>query len=230
MKQADRREMEMLLEILRVGGDRPPSPWKHQHRPDMGKPHSPTARDGSYPSLAGIERRLVRRAHTLWDELRGMHAMPHAAQSAPLLAAPFANHAVLILYPGPDRATIAHVGEQVRALGVIAAGKVRPDIGPNASLAARFAALGHQAITNAAPARLHSEDMPPDTAAAPPLLMRNLALPIHTGSATAAAIIITSWRKLLSADETAALHREMEAAMDWISRPARPPAAPDGKG
>jgi hypothetical protein len=53
------------------------------------------------------------------------------------------------------------------------------------------------------------------------LLMRAIALPfagVRGGQPGATAIVIASWRKLLSAEETQALHRELAAAIDWMHR------------
>jgi hypothetical protein len=35
-------------------------------------------------------------------------------------------------------------------------------------------------------------------------------------SAAGSAVVVVSWRKLLSREETRALHRELKAAMDWM--------------
>jgi hypothetical protein len=32
------------------------------------------------------------------------------------------------------------------------------------------------------------------------------------------AVVVTSWRRLLSSEETAGLHRELAAAIDWMHR------------
>lgn len=193
---------------------------------------NPPAPKYSTPSVPGIERRLVRRAERMWDELRGATPMPHARAAGPLLMPPFASNAIVIIYPpadAPDDGTtiparndpaalpafIAHVGEDIGRLCQIATGDMSVDAGPDAPLGHQLAAAAQRAIRGRAPERLDSEQLgagAADTA----ILMRSIALPIHTSMECEAAIIITSWRRLLSRDETAALHREMEAAMGWM--------------
>lgn len=220
MKQFSKQDVEMLLETLRTDPRYRASPW------NSPQPLVPGA--GEAAPFSGVERRLVRRAEVLWEYLCGEESVPHASEASALLAAPFVDNALLIVYPRLDAtipagvripAIIAHVGEKTIGLGPIATGEIHPDASPDAPLACRFAATGARAVVNGAPERLDSEDLPThDTPGAAPILMRSLALPIHNNSNSSAAIIIISWRKLLSIDETVALHREMAAANAWLHR------------
>ncbi len=170
--------------------------------------------------LVGIERRLVRRAEALWDSLRGADALPAAGVgAAALLRPPFASHAMLVtLTSGADPGSpeVGFVGQALQGLvksgGATEAGVPRLDL--------RLSALGARAIRSRAPALLDSDDDPPParppSADRPHLLLRAIALPLAAGNGDGSAIVVTSWRKLLSSAETAELHRELAAAIDWM--------------
>ena len=68
--------------------------------------------------------------------------------------------------------------------------------------------------------RLDSEQLSQrPTAGRPQLLLRAVALPFAADArGDIRCVVIASWRKLLSAEETAALHRELAAAMKWMHR------------
>jgi hypothetical protein len=187
----------------------------------------------SFPAAMepGLERRLVRRAEALWDTLRMGAALPPASAAAALLRPPFATHAMLVtLSPaGGAVPVISFTGEAL--LGLENAGHqqdgeqdggadgARPDDSVP-TLHARLGQLGATAIRSGAPAHLDSDtDIRPS--GRPQLLLRAVALPLamQTGAipgTAARAVVVTSWRKLLSASETADLHRELAAAVDWM--------------
>lgn len=180
-------------------------------------------------SPVSVERRLVHRAERLWEELRAGAAMPAALAAAPLLGGMFAANAFLLTFPpvdvaagadaAPDVAVVAHVGPAVRDLGLILPGPVRPSPALEDSLDCRLAALGWRAVATGRPQRFSSESHPEGREpGSPPMLLRAVALPVAAGGCSGAAIVILSWRKLLSPDETAALHRELAAAIHWMSQ------------
>jgi len=194
---------------------------------------TPALQAGSDAPLIGIERRLARRAEALWDALRGAAPMPDASAAAALLGPPFSGHAMLLKMPpasapqpaqqrlpaAPALPHISFVGEALASLAVVFHGPVVPDARPVAPLDARFAALAQQAVATQAPAPFDSEGSPARSGAGrqTPLLMRAIALPCApAGSAGHTVVIIVSWRELLSADETDALHRELAAAIGWM--------------
>lgn len=194
------------------------------------EPATPNAQARVDAPLIGIERRLARRAEALWDALRGTSPLPDAAAAAALLGPPFSGFAMLLTMPvsttsqpalpaAPALPHVGFVGEALAALGIVSHGPVVPDARPAAPLAARFAALAGQAVANEAPVSFDSEGTPARSGAGrhTPLLMRAIALPCApAGGAGHTVVIIVSWRALLSADETDALHRELAAAIGWM--------------
>lgn len=212
MKEAGREMARALL--ARVGAGQVPSPGA------AVLPGDPVA-DPLPTPLMGVERRLVRRAEILWNDLRGEALMPDAGDAAPLLSPPFLPQAVLMVFASrevasaargnpPAVAEILYVGESVRALDMIRTGAVTVGAGASAGLAARFAALGAEALHAGTVARYDSDDARSAPGAdSSRLLMRAVALPLSTTDGNRAVIVIANWRRLLSAGETAALHHEL---------------------
>ena len=189
------------------------------------------------PIPAGLERRLVRRAEALWNRLCAADglpaadkatALPQADKAAALLEPPFASRAMLVRFatrpaagsPNPQ-ASISHVGDALPALcampDTIPEGGGGEDGRPRAPLAPRLVALAAAALRAGAVRHMSSDEEDPDGAARPHLLLRAVALPFAPDANDHwSAVVIASWRKLLSADETAALHRELAAAIAWM--------------
>lgn len=248
MEQLTTRDIRQLL--ARASG-RPANPqqqpWTHRDGPTLGlhTPEPARGRDAvaetgaetgaetslaADPLLAGVERRLVRRAEALWEALREGDALPPATSAPALLEPPFSSHAMLVTLSAQSAtglcASISHVGSSLAELDLVAPGPAEPDPRPAAPLAARLVALAERAIFAGEPAAMDSDDAPPSAlrAGAPPtVLMRAVALPLATAAdGKRAAVVVTSWRRLLSTDETAALHRELAAAIDWLQQHRAP--------
>jgi hypothetical protein len=83
----------------------------------------------------------------------------------------------------------------------------------------RLAALGLAAIAAGRPLHLDS-DFDPDTGQTrSAVLFRAVALPLEADAGSGLsglAVVVLSWRKLLSARETDALHAELQAAVSWL--------------
>ncbi|MFA7440077.1 MAG: hypothetical protein WCZ66_03815 [Sphingomonadaceae bacterium] len=226
MEQLGGQAIRALLDRLQI------DPWGAHPVTPPGAAILPEdcATDRSAAPLIGVERRLVRRAEILWNQLRGDALMPGVGDAAPLLAPPFLAQSVLMVFPSaeaaslattslPVRAEILYVGEAVRALDMVKTGQVTADAKSSAGLSARFAALAAEAVRAGTIARCDSDSAPPATGTGtPPLLMRGVALPLSAADGNSAVIMIASWRRLLSVSETAALHRELAEAFDWMAR------------
>lgn len=213
----------------RSGGRGPsglPDPWTV--RPRDGAP------DGLSTLLAvpvafdelpmGIERRLPRRAEVLWNRLRGDEALPPAAAAAALLAPPFSTQALLVTKPARGRPQIAYAGSDMPHLGVVGIGAAVADARPSAPIAPRLVALALSAIAAGAPKHLDSDFDPDIPGPQPGILFRAVALPLAPDAAdglAGLAVAVLSWRKLLSAAETAALHSELRAAVSWMGSTTR---------
>lgn len=171
---------------------------------------------------AGLERRLVRRAEARWQSLRTSQVLPPARDAQVLLAPPFASRAMHIGFPDArtPSARISAVGEALHGICAIADGPVRADADRKAPLIERLVALAATAVAHGGPRHLDSdEDGPGDGAAdgTAPILLRAVALPFAPDEqGRSSAIVILSWRKLLSQKETAALHQELAAAIAWM--------------
>ncbi len=191
--------------------------------------------------LIGVERRLVRRAEALWDQLRQPGGLPEAGAIKVLETPMFADNAVLFaLPPHPSDPCcrlprILRVGRKIAELGIVSAGPVAADGGAEATVAARLAALVERAVAGRAPVVVEidapdraSGGAPGDPARGdaarrqqPGLLLRAIALPFAAPGGMSApagplAVVIASWRMLLSADEAADLQRELAAALEWL--------------
>ena len=186
---------------------------------------------GAFPAFAepsGVERRLVRRAEALWTRLAGEALLPPASAAGELLRPPFAAQGLLLETPTGGSARLSFVGDSLASLSGLSQGLAEEGATDNGSastrLGARLVALARRAATLATPCLYDSDE---DRATASPgsadsqLLMRAIALPLsglRDGSPGATAMVVASWRKLLSAEETRALHRELAAAIDWMHR------------
>jgi hypothetical protein len=192
-------------------------PWTLKATP-VQPPPPPVLESAGTPALImGIERRLVRRAEAQWRNLRPAadgRALPPAESASALLRAPFAGHALLVTL-APASASRPDIGWVGDALAALADEPVGP--GGGAAVIERLAALGARAIRQGEPLHLDTDEDVPEPGSGPAqLLMRAVALPLAPGPDGACAIVIASWRRLLSGEETAALHRELAAAMDWM--------------
>jgi hypothetical protein len=235
MEQLSGETIERLLARARAGvlvpergfGGSLGEPWARPRSPGPASP-GPTPGFAAAPSTlpVGVERRLVRRAEALWASLcAAPEVLPSPESAAQLLAPPYAGQALLIsLPPHPaDPASgaprIAFVGEALLDLGLLVPGTAEADPSPGAPLGARLVALAVQAAATRQPAHFDSEADPAPPRLRPQLLMRAVALPFASEpGAGPTAAVITSWRKLLSSEETAALHRELAAAIDWMQQ------------
>lgn len=173
------------------------------------------------PEPSGVERRLVRRAEALWARLAETGAMPAADRADELLRQPFAAQALRVEIPAGASATLASIGDSLAHLTGLAPGLA--DEGAAATrLGGRLVAIARRAATLGEPCLYDSDLQDGDgDRADTQLLMRAIALPfagVRGGQPGATAIVIASWRKLLSAEETQALHRELAAAIDWMHR------------
>lgn len=182
------------------------------------------------PMPIGIERRLVRRAEARWTSLRQGDALPEAAAAGALLAPPFASRAMLISFPGlatdaddsgtvdpGTKALFSHVGEALATLCELPDGLVMAAASPVAPLASRLAALAESSLRSGAACLMDSDEdgaANPANGTRPELLLRAIALPLAPArNGMASSVVVVSWRKLLSREETAALHRELTAAI-----------------
>lgn len=172
---------------------------------------------------SGVERRLVRRAEVLWAQLAGDAPMPPSTAAEELLRPPFASQGLLVEIPAGSPAALVSVGDSLALLSGLSPGSA-DEAAASSRLGRRLLALARRAATLGQPCLYDSDE---DRAAAAPgsadsqLLMRAIALPhagVRDGGPGATAVVVASWRKLLSAEETRALHRELAAAMDWMHR------------
>lgn len=172
----------------------------------------------------GVERRLVRRAEAFWARQAADLDLPGGPLALDFARAPFADKALIIDLPAGRPAAVRHCGEDLRCIAdPLQQDPAQADAGPagpRSWLGAQLLALGQKAAATGHCA-LFDSDHSPDVArtADPLLLVRAIALPYSgdcTGGPGAAAVVVASWRKLLSAEETRALHRELAAAIDWM--------------
>lgn len=188
------------------------------------------------PAPLGIERRLVRRAEHCWAALRTGAALPPADAAAALLGPPFATQALLVRRPAADSpctGRLLYAGDELLRLGIVVehhggdhvGGDTDGGLRPATRLGDRLLALGLEAISSAAPVSFDSErDDGADSTEAQQLLTRAVALPFAPSGGSMTAVVILSWRRLLSREETAALHRELAAAIDWMQQHRPSPA------
>lgn len=200
--------------------------WQVRHRDSVtdGLPDELLSQMGTGEPLSGIERRLPRRAEVLWNRLRGGAPLPGADAAGVLLAPPFSTQALLVTKPLSGRPQIAYAGSEVSWLGPASVGPAMADSRPTAPIPHRLAALALAAIAAGGPKHLDS-DFDPDTAGPKPgVLFRAVALPLAAdpGSGLSGlAVAVLSWRKLLSQDETDALHSELQHAIAWLGSTGR---------
>lgn len=170
---------------------------------------------------ASVERRLVRRAEALWARLAGDAPLPCAEQAEELLRQPFAAQSLLVEMPAGAPATVAFVGDSLALLAGLGPGPAEEN-GVASHLGARLVGIARRAAMLGEPCHYDSDRERASTDGADSqLLMRAIALPLSgvRGAAQGAtAVVVASWRKLLSAEETRALHRELAAAIDWMHR------------
>ncbi len=200
--------------------------WQQKPRSAVppGMPGDLLSQMGGSEVLSGIERRLPRRAEVLWDRLRGDADMPPADVAGALLGAPFSTQALLVTKPVRGQPQIAYAGTDISWLGPATVGPAKADSRPTAPIPYRLAALALSAIAAGKPTYLDS-DFDPDTAGpSPGILFRAVALPLAADPASGLeglAVSVLSWRKLLSKDETDALHSELQAAISWLGTSGR---------
>lgn len=209
------------------------SPWGllRRHQPPaaerLAAPPAPVASAAApAPAPGTVERRLGRRAEALWASLpAGAGGLPDARGADRLLDPPFGAHALLVGLPpagAPAGAAprMLHVGRGLVALAAAAPGSGYPG-GPS-PLTTRLVALACAAAAGGRVLHLESGDIGDDTGAAAPdgsgsLVWRAIGLPFAASADSGPlAVVIASWRRRLSAAETAALHRELAAAIDWM--------------
>ncbi|WP_199555566.1 hypothetical protein [Sandaracinobacteroides hominis] len=234
MEQLSSSAIRQLLQTAResAGGAAPGlqkvQPWAKRESYEMGRPEPIL---GSHAALAprmgsgqvapgGIERRLVRRAETMWLGMKPEGELPVASAALQFVAAAMAGQALLLSLPEGGDPELLFAGEAISALARIEPGLARADSRSNATLAERLVALAVRAVATGAPALMDSDgEADAGGRGRAHLLLRAIALPFRPDNAAdgaPAAVVVASWRKLLSARETAALHRELAAAIDWM--------------
>jgi hypothetical protein len=174
--------------------------------------------------LLGVERRLVRRAEAVWEQLRPPAGVPPAGAIHALNSPVFAGNAVLFALPPhpsePDCTSlrILRIGQNLAELGVVGIGPVRAQSGAGAGVAGRLAALVARACAKREPVVVEIDAPGRDR---PGILLRAIALPFAAPVGVAQpsgplAVVVASWRTLLSAAETENLQRELAAALEWL--------------
>ncbi|MCG2841689.1 hypothetical protein L6Q21_11925 [Sandaracinobacter sp. RS1-74] len=231
MEQLSQDAVRQLLARARAGGPAPRSWADPAVKPAAGAGVRP-APVGEAPS--GVERRLVRRAELLWAKLAGELPMPAADRVGELLRPPFAAQALLLEMPAGGLATLGFVGDSLALIAGLSPG-ILPEPSGLSRVGARLVALGRKAAALGQPCLYDSDDAEAADGerADGQLLMRAIALPLSgvlqpggglfgradRGLAPGASVaVVASWRKLLSAEETNALHRELAAAIEWMHR------------
>jgi hypothetical protein len=199
----------------------PPAPWQMRQRDAMtgGLPGNLLSQMAGEEVLSGIERRLPRRAELLWNRLRAESDLPPARAAGALLAAPFSTQALLVTKPVRGRPQIAFAGADIGGLGPVGIGPAVADSKATAPVPNRLAALGLAAIAARRPQHLDSDFDPDLGANRSAVLFRAVALPLEADAGSGLsglAVVVLSWRKLLSAQETDALHAELQAAVSWL--------------
>lgn len=158
----------------------------------------------------GVERRLVRRAEALWHRLRGHDALPPASNARVLLTAPFASSAMLFI----GRRCV-YIGADLARLGVTEAAAEQPPAQSSGPFAAHLAGLAAAAVRKGQPMLFDtSERHIPfhGTGSDGELLARAVALPFSpSGNRLSSAIVVASWRRILSEEATSAIYAELRA-------------------
>ena len=231
VEQLSQNAVRQLLAKARKEAGRPPSPDAPRSwiNPAVGEAANPLRGPAATPEPASVERRLVRRAEALWARLAESEPLPPAERAGELLRPPFAAQALMLEMPAGVPARISFVGDALALLSGLAPGPAEDSAIPS-RLGTRLVGIARRAATLGEPCHYDSDR---DRASAPAesadtqLLMRAIALPLSGvrgfpgapgGAQGATALVIASWRKLLSAEETRALHRELAAAIDWMHR------------
>lgn len=168
----------------------------------------------------GLERRLPRRAERLWNELRGGDRLPPAGAVETLLVPPFAGLSMLVSVGIGGHPRVLHAGEQLAHLGVSTEGlRACASGAAGERVADRLLGMALEAVAAGSPRHMDS-DHEADVGGGPPgLLLRAVALPLQPAAPrreAGLAMVVVSWRTLLSGAETAELHRELRAAMAWL--------------
>lgn len=196
------------------------TPWEVRHHVEI-PPRESLPRGGGGATIAfGLERRLPRRAETMWEQLATDGGLPPAHATAPFQRPPFGGNAMQLRACLAGATRIETIGEGLQSITQLARGVYRADDGGVTELGRQIVELARSALAGGMPLRLESERMSQrPSAGRPHLLLRAVALPFAAdATGERPAVVVTSWRKLLSAEETAALHRELAAAMDWMHR------------
>jgi hypothetical protein len=206
--------------------DARPGPWQQRPRSPAatGLPADLLGQSVGTEAVPAVERRLPRRAEVLWNQLRGDAALPPAEAAAALLGPPFSTQAILVSKPLRGRPQIGYAGTDVGWPGSATIGPATADSKPTAPIPYRLVALALAAIAAGQPLYLDSDFDPDTPGPRAGILFRAVALPLATDPASGLeglAVSVLSWRKLLSADETSALHSELQAAMNWLGSTGR---------
>lgn len=215
----------------RSGGTRPAraaraAPWPVGMRRGVHAEGGSALVEGPVPAVPifGVERRLVRRAEAVWDELRPASGLPPAGAIHALETPLFADNSVLFALPphpsepGCTLPRILRVGRKLAELGIVHQGPVSADGSARADVAARLAALVERACAQQEPVEVEIDAPDRDR---PGVLLRAIALPFAAPAGVAApagslALVIASWRTLLSDAEAADLQRELAEALAWL--------------
>lgn len=193
-----------------------------------GEPAGETTGCSAEAPVAGVERRLVRRAEAVWEALCVGAALPPASAAGALLSAPFAAHALMFAFPphpGDAEAVLPRIvrcGAALAEIGIARPGPVTLDGHAGAPAVAQLAMLAARAVALREPTLLERDSLTlagagTDAAAGGHLgamLLRAVALPFTPeGAAGPLVVVIASWRRLLSEEETASLASELRAAI-----------------
>ncbi len=192
-----------------------PLPYRHP-------PHNNTRSLAS--NSFGLERRLPRRAETMWEQLATHDTPPPESAAAQFLRGDYGANALRLCATGNGDYLLDFIGEGLQSITQLHCGRYLDGCHGADQLATQIGeeliGLAQAAIRQTTPVRLETERIANRIHPGHPhLLLRAVALPFSaSGAAGPLAVVVASWRKLLSLEETAALHRELTAAMDWIRR------------
>ncbi len=193
---------------------------------------------------AVIERRMVRRAEAMWLGIGGdtqPDALPDGREARAFLRPQFGANALLCEAADGEAPMIVEAGPALLSLADFQPGPLLASAGQPGRTAERasgsamhqpggclhigrvLAELGERTMRLGQRCRFDADTAQLPLGAhgplRPPMLVRAIGLPFErtlSGRPGRSAVVVASWRKLLSTEETRALHAELAAALDWI--------------
>ena len=150
-----------------------------------------------------VERRLGRRAETIWRRATAEEWMEIA--TIQLMAPPFAANCALFSVRDGHDPHLGFVGEMLGGTFAMRLGPVPAIHRVRAPAASRLAALAADAVATRVPVRL--ED--PFWSEADNFLLRAIALPMQVTPKGATVIVIASWRQLLDSEAADCIEAEL---------------------